>query len=149
MVSHTLVPAMAESVPSMLAIAYPRSGDLASAGREVRIPLALNSNDRPGYELRGIVLYLGGELDQSATTLRAVLKNTPTRPVAHYFLACALRDRGEVEIVREHFDAADRLRRHPPHPSEMTDLIPPRTSIDGEHPSNQLSSRGVSGEAGT
>jgi len=109
-----------------LAAAYLRSGDLESAGRELRITLALNSNYRPGYELRGIFLYLCGDVNHSVTTLRAVLEKTPTRPVAHYFLACALRDLGEAQTAREHFDAAEKLRRTPPRPIQDDGYDPAR-----------------------
>lgn len=99
-----------------LATAYLRVGDLDSAEREIRISLSLNPDYLAGYELRGILLYVRGDITGSAASLSELLKKDPFRRAAHYFLGCALRDLGEDRMAREHFRAAQRLLRRPAGP---------------------------------
>ena len=110
-------------VHAALAASYLRSGQLDSAEQEIGVALGLNSHYLPAYELKGILLYLRGALTQSVSTLSKVLKSGPSRPAAHYFLGCALRDMGSDS--GEHFAVAENLRRRPRRPLRSGDSAPP------------------------
>ncbi|MDQ6734336.1 MAG: hypothetical protein M3Z35_09520 [Nitrospirota bacterium] len=110
-----------------LAVSYLRNRDLEAAKKEIHTALSLDPGYLPGRELLGIAAFLSGDVVEAAAMLEEVLKNGPRRPLTHYFLALALCKMNQCHSAREHFDLAQRLRRHPPRQSLNSTTTDPKS----------------------
>jgi len=109
--------AAAELVPAYfqahaaIAVAYLNAGDLDEADRELDVAASLNPQYLPAREIRGLVSFFRGNIQEAVLALEALVKLAPCRDTARYYLARALLKLGDVQRARYHLEIAKILGR--------------------------------------
>lgn len=96
-----------------LAVGYLKKGNLREAERHLAISSQLNPYYLPAREIQGIISFKRGQVGQAGDLLRDVVRQAPTRKMAHYYLGLTLVESGDQERAQQHFGRAEALRRRP------------------------------------
>lgn len=88
----------------------------------------INHQYLPALEILGALDILDGEYPKAITELSEVVRLSPRRQAAHYYLGAALLRRGQCAEASRHLEQAADLRLHPPKPKRPLRELEPTVS---------------------